>query len=303
MSLPSRAWAAALVASWALSALPASAAEPSDVEDLIRRGGELRKQGNDAAALPLYQRAYHLGQSPRTAAQLGLVEVQLGYRIEAEDHLAEALAARGDNWIEKYRKVLDEQLHQVKAGIGEVVIVGSPAGAEVSVNGKLRGQLPLVAPIRLVAGPALVEMSADGYTPASATVNVRGQSQERVMLTLARSAVAGVSGTKVDVALTSSATSEASWSTGKIAGVAAIIGGGVAILGGGTLLLLDKHETCSTPSGGMCIKRTQTRGPGWGLVGVGAASILVGVVVVHSSSSSEVVVGASPSSVFIAGRF
>lgn len=45
---------------------------PDEVEALIRRGGELRKAGKDAAALPFYQRAHDRGNSPRTAAQLGL---------------------------------------------------------------------------------------------------------------------------------------------------------------------------------------------------------------------------------------
>jgi hypothetical protein len=289
-----------LVALWLQSNHLALAAPTAEAEDLIRRGGELRKKGEDAKALPLYQRAHELAGTPRTAAQLGLVEVQLGYRLEAEGHLAEALAASGDNWIEKYRTVLDEQLRNVRAGIGDVVVVGSPAGAEVSVNGKLRGQLPLAAPIRLVAGPALVEMTAEGYTPASATVNVRGQSQERVMLNLAR---AGVTSGPADVSRKAPPRVEAPWSTGKVAGSASIIGGGVAVFGGAALLLIDKHETCDAPAGATCVKRNQTRGPGWALIGVGAASVLVGALVIYNSSSSEVAVGASPSSIFIAGRF
>jgi hypothetical protein len=280
---------------------PLLAAPTAEVEDLIRRGGELRKNGEDAKALPLYQRAHELAGTPRTAAQLGLVEVQLGYRLEAAGHLSEALAARGDNWIERYRAVLDEQLQHVKSQIGELSIAGSPAGADVRVNGRLGGQLPLAAPIRVVAGQVLVEMSAEGYTPASATVNVRGQSSERVMLNLAR---AGAATSGPDVVANKKVTSEkSSWTAGKVPGVAAIVGGGLAVFGGATLLLIDKHETCDTPAEGMCKLRNETRLPGWSLIGVGAAAVLTGAILIYNTPSAEVAVGASPSSVFMAGRF
>jgi hypothetical protein len=155
------------------------------VEDLIRRGSELRKKGEDAKALPLYQRAYELAGTPRTAAHLGLVETQLGYRLEAEAHLSEALAARKELWINKYRSVLENTLREVKTGIGEVIVLGSPAGAEVTVNGRGRGRLPMDAPVRVVAGPTKIELRAPGYTDASATVVVQGQTLERVALNLA----------------------------------------------------------------------------------------------------------------------
>jgi hypothetical protein len=177
-------WAAAVITFCAL-AMQAYAAEPAQVEDLIRRGTELRKKGEDAKALPLYQRAYELAGTPRAAAQLGLVETQLGYRLEAEAHLSEALAARKELWINKYRSVLESTLRDVKTGIGEVVVLGSPAGAEVTVNGRARGRLPIDAPVRVSAGPTRVELRAAGYTDASATIIVQGQTLERVTLNLA----------------------------------------------------------------------------------------------------------------------
>ena len=53
----------------------APAAGPGQVEELIRRGNELRNSGQDTRALPFFQRAYEQSPTPRTAAQLGLVEV------------------------------------------------------------------------------------------------------------------------------------------------------------------------------------------------------------------------------------
>jgi hypothetical protein len=124
------------------SAVSAWAAPLAEVEDLIRRGTELRRKGEDATALPLYQRAYELaGGTPRTVAQLGLVETALDYRLEAEAHLTEALSARNEIWINRNRAVLEQTLHGVKAGIGEVLVTGSPTGGRGRRGRSAAGQV------------------------------------------------------------------------------------------------------------------------------------------------------------------
>src|SRR5687767_11306624 len=94
------AWAALLapVILAALTAVAMAAATPEEplpaqVEELIRQGNELRRDGKDHAAVGLFQKAYDLQRSPRTAGQLGLAESALGYWMAAERHLGEALAA------------------------------------------------------------------------------------------------------------------------------------------------------------------------------------------------------------------
>jgi hypothetical protein len=93
------------------------------------------------------------------------------------------------------------------------------------------------------------------------------------------------------------------WGPGKIAGATLIGTGVVAIAGGATLLLFDKKQSCSLPSGeNQCDRRTNTRVPGWSLIGGGAIATVVGVWVFRSSSS-EVSVAMGPSSFAISGRF
>src|SRR4051812_16035681 len=94
-----------VVAILALVVFPvvARAADPTEIEDLIRQGNDLRRAGKDERALPLLRKAYDLAGTPRTAAQLGLVEVALGYRLEAERHLSESLASPRDVWVRKNR--------------------------------------------------------------------------------------------------------------------------------------------------------------------------------------------------------
>src|SRR5437667_8542021 len=120
-----------------------SASDASDAEDLIRSAVRYRREGKDQKAFPLLQRAYELTKTPRTAAQLGLVEMALGYSVESERHLTEAIAARDNSWIAGNQAVLSGALRAVRDKNAELRIIGAPAGAEVFVNGKNMGQLPL----------------------------------------------------------------------------------------------------------------------------------------------------------------
>jgi hypothetical protein len=110
----------------------------------------------------------------------------LGYPLEAERHLSESLAATHDLWIRQNRKVLEKSLASVKATIGEVVLVGQPTGAEVVVNGKTVGKLPLDAPLRLGEGPATVELHAAGFVTATQPVVVKAGQRKEVHVELAR---------------------------------------------------------------------------------------------------------------------
>ncbi len=162
------------------------AAEPADVEHLIRRGVELRHRGQDQAALPLFQRAYDLDQTPRTAAQLGLAEAALGYWLAAEKHLEQALASGHHPWIDRNRPLIQQTLKDVQSAIGEVEITGSPAGAEVVVNGRPVGRLPLPTSIRVVDGVANVSVKAAGYSENLSAVKVAGGRKAQVSIVLAR---------------------------------------------------------------------------------------------------------------------
>lgn len=273
----------------------------------------MRKRGQDNLALPLFQKAYELAGTPRTAAQLGLVEMQLGYRLEAETHLSEALAARNEFWIEKYRTVLDDSLRKVRAGIGEIAITGTPAGAEIAINGHRRGQLPLMIPLRVVAGPATIQLHAEGYSDGSASITVRAGEQERVSINLARLPVAQT--TKPDVAQVQSNAapsvlpkhnpSAAGWGTRKIIGVTLAGAGILALASGGALLLYDNHQSCSSPlSGAECDERINTKVPGWSLTAAGVGATTIGCFLFFTvPARSEVALDISPSSIAVRGRF
>jgi hypothetical protein len=167
-----------------LGASRAGAADPAEVEALIGQGNDLRREGKEHQAFALFHKAHDLSPTPRTAAQLALVEMQLSYWLDAEKHLSEALAAPHDLWVDRNRQALETALQQVKASIGLLEVAGSPPGAQVKVNGRAVGRLPLPEPIRLAEGPAVVEVSAPGFSSWTQSVNVAGEARKQLTVEL-----------------------------------------------------------------------------------------------------------------------
>jgi hypothetical protein len=172
-----------------LSVLAASAramASPQeDADALATQGVELRRSGDDRGALPFFRKAHQIAPTPRSAVQLGLVEYALGQWADAEEHLAAGLKAARDPWIRKNRAVIEESLRTVKTHIGSLEVTGEPAGAEVLVNGRRAGQLPLPGPLRVSAGSVDVELNAPGYTRGFRSVTVNAGQYQTVVLRLA----------------------------------------------------------------------------------------------------------------------
>lgn len=175
-----------LVAICAVSAVPnARAADVSaGAEAHVRKGIELRRLGRDVEALPEFQQAYASTQTPRTAGQLGLCEQALGRWTTAAEHLAQALEASSDAWVQKNRAVLEQQLAIAKSHTGTLEVIGEPPGAEVLVAGKPMAQLPMGGPITVNAGVVDVELRLGGYKSQLRSVEIRPGAFEQLVMRL-----------------------------------------------------------------------------------------------------------------------
>jgi hypothetical protein len=171
------------LAAW-LTALDGVARAADDEEALIRRGVELRKRGDDRAALQELELAYRIARSPRAAAQLGFAEQALAMWPQAETHVSESLRAANDPWINKNRAVVEEALRTIRAHVGRIEIAGGRPGAAVAVNGQRVGTMPLAEPVAVSAGPVDIEVRATGHLPAVKTVNVAAGEYARVSFAL-----------------------------------------------------------------------------------------------------------------------
>jgi hypothetical protein len=162
----------------------AARAAPASGDDAIARGLELRRSARDAEALEEFKRAYQLSPSPRALAQMGWAEQALGRWVDAEAHLDEALKAKGDPWVHKVHGRIEQSLAALATHLGSLEVTGSPAGADVNVDGRKVGTLPLRAAIRVPAGDVVLEVRAADFRPISRTVDVRARLLSRETVTL-----------------------------------------------------------------------------------------------------------------------
>ena len=156
--------------------------EPSDTgneADLMRRGLDLRRKGQDDAALQEFRRAYELSLAGRALAQIALAEQALGRWLEAETHLAEALT-RQESWIGKNRKHLSQALNEIQGHLGSLELLGESRAGTVKVDGVQVATLPLTAPLRVPAGSIALEVQAPGCLPIirNVVVPARGLARE-----------------------------------------------------------------------------------------------------------------------------
>jgi hypothetical protein len=284
------------------------AADPAEVERLVQEGIRLRREGSDSRALPLFQRAHDLAHTPRTAAQLGLVEFALGYSVNAATHLSQGLAASNDPWIHANRLALEQALSEVQARIGEVEVAGTPAGADVRLNGKSVGRLPLPNPIPSDQGPMTVELRAPGYVTGSKSVYVTGGKRTLVRLELDRernfTAVPPTTASEVThVDSTSNPTTSATAppsATRSILGWTLVGTGTASAATGGILLLTAKN--CAPMPGYECIHQPVSRVPGWTFVGTGLAAGAIGAILLITRPTAHTEIGLGPSYVVFRGQ-
>jgi hypothetical protein len=167
------------------AARPGLADDQREADRWIRHGIELRKAHDDEGAVREFQRAYDAIHTPRAAGQLGLAEQALGRWEDAEHHVREAMQASNDAWIVKNQAVLADALGIIQGHLGRVEVMGDPEGADVSVNGRKVGKLPLAEAVPVSAGQVDVDLRAPGYQPAQRTLTIVAGQYQRVVLHLA----------------------------------------------------------------------------------------------------------------------
>jgi hypothetical protein len=164
------------------AARAASAATEADAA--IKHGVELRRRGDDLRALDEFQRAHSLQRSGRALAQIGFAEQALGRWREAEEHLGLALADTSDAWVRRYREVIERSRAVVAGHLGSLEVLGGPEGAELRIDGRPVGRLPLAQPVRVAAGHIGIQLVAEGHLPAARPVTIAAGQLARETMTL-----------------------------------------------------------------------------------------------------------------------
>lgn len=171
--------ARAVVVLFSVLSASSALAAGTDADELIRQGVDLRRNGNDAAALQRFQQAFEIGKSPRAMAQIGLAEQALGRWVMAYEHLHQALESASDPWIKKSRKPIEAALSHVNDHVGQVEILGGSPDAAVRIDGVARGKLPLAHPVAVPTGTVSIDLVAPGFVPVQRTTIVHARETVR----------------------------------------------------------------------------------------------------------------------------
>lgn len=180
--------AAACVAAWLAGGealAQGRCAAQARADALEQQGVRARAESQDATAREAFAEAWALCHGARAMARMGLAEKALGRWLEAEEHLAAALATR-DPWVSRQRAVLEGELARAGDHVGELLLVGeAPPGAVWSIGART-GMLPMERPVRVAAGPVGVTVQAPGFTAVTREVPVAARTVVRERVELAR---------------------------------------------------------------------------------------------------------------------
>ena len=102
-----------------------------------------------------------------------------------------ALASPNDPGIVKYRQILEDALTMARAQIGELTIQGNPPGAEVVVNGRVVGALPLPSPVKLPARNTEIVVRAPGHSDSREMVPIAGGQRHALTVNLEKDKASG----------------------------------------------------------------------------------------------------------------
>jgi len=207
-----------------------NAAEDSQgqVEQLIAKGIEARKAGEDARALELFQAAEKLEpESARVRVHLAATYQALGDWESADRYLTLAMNDSGDSYVQANQGILTSARRSIDAHIGTLELSGGPPGTEIWLNGRSIGKLPIQKKLRIQSGSYTMEARLNGYYPLSRTVTLSGGALVRESLQLGREIQGAPASPSVAPDL--STPSDTRWLTWTFAGLTAVAGGTTAV--------------------------------------------------------------------------
>jgi hypothetical protein len=157
---------AALISCCLVASAPGAslAQETSSLEALIQEGIRLRRDGDDEKALEVFRQAERLQPSSvRVLLHLATAAQAAGHWVEADTYIRRVFEYRDDPYYRRYQSDIAIVEQIIASRVGRFQVVGSPKGAEVRLNGRVVGHVPMAEPERLEAGTYQLEVVSDGH--------------------------------------------------------------------------------------------------------------------------------------------
>jgi hypothetical protein len=153
------------------SPMNASPEAKAKAKAMLNEGSALYQSGDYAGALEKFKEARATYASPKIWFNIGQANRDLGRFDDAMAAFEKFLIGASDaspDAIADARKATDE----LRPKLGQVRIECQTPGAEVNIDGKVVGQVPLLDPIWAMPGRHQITALAAGASPAVETVNV-----------------------------------------------------------------------------------------------------------------------------------
>jgi PEGA domain len=160
-------------------------------DELVNRALALGNKDRYAEAEPLLREAWELKHSYDIAANLGIVQANLGKWREAAEHLAFALKTFPTNGKPEHRKLGELTLASVLTHVGALTIKVNVDRAEVFVDGRSLGVSPLSDVVFLDPGERTIEARRSGHATVTRTVNAQAGTATETTLELREAVPAG----------------------------------------------------------------------------------------------------------------
>lgn len=156
-----------------------------NADDLVAQGIALRRSGQDAQALAVFQRAEALEPgSARIQVHLAAAHQALGEWEAADRYLTRALAQSNDPYVQRHQSMLASARRRIDAHIGSLEVSGGPPGTQVWLNGRLVGKLPFSETVRIEGGIYTLEARLPRHYPITRSVAIAGGSLVRESIRL-----------------------------------------------------------------------------------------------------------------------
>lgn len=151
---------------------------------LVDEGIALQAAGNVDAAIAKFKSAEAIYPNARGEAQLGLCEEGVNDLPSAEAHIEAALKSPKDPFVRENKRKLKAARDRIKGQLATLTIKGTPDGAEVFVNGKSVGVLPIYVPVRVAAGSLTVSAKKQGYADYEQVLELPRRGQRTIRITM-----------------------------------------------------------------------------------------------------------------------
>ena len=158
-----------------LSSAGLAANEDPEVEALLKRGIQLRRDGADEEALAVFLEAETKSPSSvRVLLHVATAAQAASKWVMANEYLEKASSHQGDEYYQRYATEIEEVRAATAQRVGRFRAIGEPDGAEVILNGEAIGPLPMITPKTIEAGSYVLEVTKPGFYALRRPIAVRG---------------------------------------------------------------------------------------------------------------------------------